>query len=147
MRESVHIHWLLLVGICFYLSWTDMRQRRIPNIVLLVSGIFTGLFGAILWGWEQWMEHLFLTGGILLAFGLIAWHRPALIGMGDVKLLGLLGFALGMRGFVLTMTWACAMAFLVCLILLLLKRIDSRTPIPFAPFLTVGLLVYGLGIS
>lgn len=147
MRKTVQILWLLLVLICFYLTWTDMRQRRIPNIVLLVSGIFTGFFGAFLWGWEQWIEHLFLAGGILLAFGLIAWHRPALMGMGDVKLLGLLGFALGMRGFVLTMTWACAMAFLVYLFLLLIKRIDSRTPIPFAPFLTVGLLVYGPAIS
>lgn len=137
--------WILIV-VCIYVSWTDVRYRRIPNRALLAGFLLVAGTGCVIWTKELWMDHLGNGVGVVFAFGLIAWLWPDRLGMGDVKLLGLLGFAIGLRPFVMILTSACLLILLVSLILLFAKRIDWQSSLPFAPFVTTGLLLYHVTI-
>lgn len=137
----VEMTWVLIV-LCSYVSWTDVRYRRIPNRALFVGFLLIAGMGCVMWTKELWMSHLGLGAGVAFAFGLAAWYCPERIGMGDVKLLGLLGFAMGFRPFVLIVTLACLLILLTSLFLLVAKRIGWQSSLPFAPFVTMGLLLY-----
>ncbi|MED4585506.1 A24 family peptidase [Brevibacillus choshinensis] len=137
--------WILIV-VFIYVSWTDVRYRRIPNRALLTGLLLVAGIGCVIWPKELWMAHFGVGVGVVATFGLVAWFWPERIGMGDVKLLGLLGFAIGLRPFVLILTSACLLILLVFLFLLLAKRIGWQSSLPFAPFVTVGLLLYHASI-
>lgn len=118
-----------------------MLHRRIPNRALL-AGCFLIIFMRL--GFEEawpWLAHFASGAFVLFAFGLVAWIWPAAVGMGDVKLLALLAFALGVRPFVLILTIASLSALLLSLFLMLSKRAGVRYSLPFAPHLTYGLFV------
>lgn len=141
---------LLLGGVVFAvcavaLSFIDLTEHRLPNrilypwaavtagILLVVAlllgdlpGLLRGLGAALLWGL------LFLAARLL--------HPPS-IGMGDVKLAGVLGLYTGFLGWV-TVVAAVLLSFIlagaVAIVLLLSRRADRRTRIPFGPFLILG---------
>jgi leader peptidase (prepilin peptidase)/N-methyltransferase len=69
-------------------------------------------------------------------------HRAA-SGLGDVKLAALVGLFLGWLGW-RTLTAGTFAAFLlaaVATVPLLLRRLDRKTRIPFAPFMITGALI------
>lgn len=135
------MEWMLIV-LCVCVSWTDLRYRRIPNRAILTGLAASMLIGLILWPEGQWPGRIGGGGAMLLAFGTVSWLLPNALGMGDAKLLGLLGFALGLRASIIIVTLASLLALLVSLCLLVKNRMDGRSELPFAPFVTVGLLLY-----
>ena len=96
---------------------TDLRERRIPNVLTIPAMVAGLLFHALLpWG-QGW---LFALTGFALGAGLLL--LPYILGgggMGDIKLLAALGAWLGPRG--LLIAFACgvivgAVFSLVCLV-------------------------------
>ena len=89
--------WLLLA------SWTDLRQRRIPN-ALVLTGMLCGMalqslttpgqgLFAFWWGGLGWAQGLFgLLAGLALFMPL---HLLRTVGAGDVKLFAMVGVWLG----------------------------------------------------
>lgn len=139
---SERIIQLILLGLCFFVSWTDLKERRIPNLALLI-GFALMLAWRLLWGGEwSWLSAIPFGAVILVFFGGIALIWPASIGMGDVKLLSCAAYALGVGPFFLVLTIA-SMTALLGATLLLLRDQTSRTHfLPYAPFLSVGLLIW-----
>jgi len=135
----------MLAVLCVCVSWTDVRSRRIPNPFLLAGLLLAGVMGLLEWPSSAWLAHIGTGAAIVVALGLTAWFWPGRLGMGDVKLLGLLGFGLGLRPFVWIMTAACLGMLIVALPLLVCKRLGRHSTLPFAPFAAFGLLVYLLG--
>ncbi|QRG69396.1 prepilin peptidase [Brevibacillus choshinensis] len=139
------IAWILIL-LCVIVSWSDVGKRRIPNRALLAGLLVIAGSAIESWTMEEWMAHLSFGVAIILAFGCVAWLWPDHLGMGDAKLLGVLGFTLGLRPFVWVLTAACFLILLFSLWLLTLKRMNGKSSLPFAPFATLGLICYQISV-
>lgn len=127
----------LLVILCLYSSYTDIRYRIIPN--RLTHPL---LFILLSWRLYQ-MESSFLWGLLpaLLLF-LLFWISPASVGPGDIKLFAIIGLSIGIDltiTTVLMMGLAC-MGYLSYLLMIRIWKKKVGGAIPLAPFMTVGLI-------
>jgi len=122
------------------LSWYDVRERIIPNRIVLPAWAIV-LVSQMLLHPERWGECLLASGLAFAAFLLPALAMPAALGMGDAKLAGLLGAALGytvLSGLLLGTVLAGA----YCAYLLIRNGAAARrTAIPYGPFLAAGAVV------
>ncbi|MUK86856.1 prepilin peptidase [Ornithinibacillus sp. L9] len=136
---------LLLVSMLVIIVITDINYMLIPNKVLL---FFLPLF-IILRGiepLEPWWSSLIggLIGFCLIA--LIILISNGGMGAGDMKLFAVLGIVLGVNLVILTFFLASIIGALVGMILLLLRIIDRKQPVPFGPYIVVaGLIAYFYG--
>ncbi|MCG2620610.1 A24 family peptidase [Arthrobacter sp. I2-34] len=143
--------WALLAA-CLYLlavgarlSWIDVRTHTLPDRIvfpaygvaaaLLAAAALAGGDAARLWG-------LLAGGAGLWAFYFtVRFIHPAGMGFGDVKLAGVLGMYLGYldagRLFWGTMA-AFALGGLYGLTLVLLRRGNLKSAMPFGPFMLLG---------
>jgi prepilin peptidase CpaA len=97
--------WLLLaslslVSVCAAAVWKDVRERRIPN-ALVLSALGAGLAFRIPWGLEAVGSGL-LAVGIAFGFGIFFFLLGGL-GAGDVKLMAGLAAFLGLDGLLVGM--------------------------------------------
>jgi leader peptidase (prepilin peptidase)/N-methyltransferase len=140
-------------GAAVVLAATDLSAHRLPDRVtypafavcataLLVDAAVHGTWGALLTA--------VAAGATAVLVGGLGWFvSPQGLGLGDVKLLGLLGLVLGWFG------WGVLMAgvflgllagALVSVLLLATRRAGWRTAIPFGPPLLAGsVLALALG--
>ena len=141
--------WLLLVGLL--LGVVDVRERRLPNRVLLpgTAGAVLLLTGAAAVSdrWDDLGRGL-IAGlacfALLLTMALIS---PSGLGMGDVKLVALTGLYLGWLGWPSVVT-GLFLGFLaqglLGLVLLVARRTGLKADLPFGPALLTGALVAAL---
>lgn len=126
------------------LTLTDLERRLLPNRI-----IYPALLAAIAfsWGWPESSTVEVLAGG-LIAIAIAATllivslpFGPGAFGMGDVKMIVLIGFVVGLPAvfvgvFIGTIAAAAASA------LLILARLKTRKDyIPHGPFLALGAIV------
>lgn len=125
-------------------SLIDLERHIIPNAIVYPSLVVFGV--AVALGAALGMGLDLLSGAIgLLAYGggllLIVLVYPKGMGMGDVKLAGLIGLVLGALGleFVL-IAWFLAILVggIVGIGTMLISGGDGKTAIPFGPSLAVG---------
>jgi leader peptidase (prepilin peptidase)/N-methyltransferase len=130
------------------LAYVDLREHRLPDrlvaAALAAAGLLLALAAALTGDWAAYARAWLAAVLMFLGYLGLAVLRPADLGMGDVKLAGVLGLMLGWLG------WSSAVvgAFLGFLfgglagmLLLLIGRASRRTPIPFGPFMLLGALV------
>src|SRR3954468_2594114 len=128
---------VLLVALACTVTITDLRTRLIPDAAL-VAGLSAALAvcaisdaGAI----PGRLAAGATAGGFLLAAALI---RPDGMGLGDVKLAGVLGVYLGTR-VIEALAVAFAAGSLAGVIILVRQGWEARgRTIPFGPFLALG---------
>ncbi|MBG9944298.1 A24 family peptidase [Brevibacillus formosus] len=131
----------ILFGLCLYLSWVDLRQKRIPNRALGAGLVLISIMEYVLSSPMEWLMAGFFSILCLLVFGWVSWYRPLALGMGDVKLFALVCYGIGVRDFVVVLTVASLAALLVSLVWLLIRKGSIKSQVPFAPFVTIGLAV------
>lgn len=164
----------VLAGLCGYLSWdnavdqialfrmgstfvwvaaasiVDGATHHIPNrFPLLICGSGAIALGAeFLCAPQTTVSQAIASGlGLIAGAGLlliISLLTHGGIGMGDVKLFGAIGFALGLYGAFYTLFLSLLCSALAGVGLLLSKRGTAKRQIPFGPFVLAGL---GLSIS
>lgn len=134
---------------------SDYKSRKIPNCWLLILMIGKLVFLAIakLGQENASISSLFGKGDFLaMAIGFVAATVVAAVsyflskrqlGMGDVKLLAILGAYLGMGVFFEVLSFALLFACIYGVALILLKKGTWKMELPFAPFLLLGLFVEG----
>lgn len=127
------------------LAVVDLRHRLLPNRVIgpaLVTGalLLTGA-AAVDDRWDD-LARAALGAVVLFAvFLLLALISPSALGMGDVKLAGLLGLHLGWLGWDAVLLGAAAgfvVQAVLSLVLLAARRIDLRGELPFGPAMLAG---------
>jgi leader peptidase (prepilin peptidase)/N-methyltransferase len=137
------------------LSAIDLKHRILPNRVVLPAtaiGVVVLATAAMVdgrdTGYGDVSEQILRTvlGGIAL-FGVylvLALVSPNGMGMGDVKFAGFVGMFLAFDGWRTLLVGAAAsflLAALVAVFLLLLRRADRRSTIPFGPLMFLGALL------
>ncbi|GHF13591.1 prepilin peptidase [Pseudolysinimonas yzui] len=150
--DAVLPAFLVVMAVGTAISIVDLREKRIPNRMLLVAApvVLALLVAGILVRGEPTRILWALAGAaaLFVVYFLIALAVPAAMGMGDVKLAALLGAPLGAVGLTSWLTGLVA-AFLVggvvAVISLVAGRVGWRGSIPFGPWMVVGALV-GLAI-
>jgi leader peptidase (prepilin peptidase)/N-methyltransferase len=137
--------WVLLAALVA-LTFIDLDHRIIPNEISL-PGIPIGfLLGAMRPGVGPAEAALgvALGGGalFLIAWGYEKWRHMEGMGMGDVKLLAMIGGFLGWRGVVLTLLVASLTGSIVGVAAMVRSGKTLKLAIPFGPFLAFGAVVH-----
>ena len=119
-----------------YLVYFDIRYKRVPNIVNLL--LFTSVIISKVFNGEPLL--ISLASG-LIAFGtflLIHLVSRGKLGMGDCKYTAIIAVNFGYYFWLQSIIYTSLIALIVSVILLISKKIDRETPIPFIPFLVAG---------
>lgn len=130
---------LLLVSLGVIILVSDIIYLLIPNKILLFFlpfFIILRLFDPL----DPWWSSLVgaLVGFVLLT--LIILISKGAMGAGDMKLFTLLGFVLGFKGVLLTFLLATLFGTLISMLLLVAKKVDRKTPVPFGPSIVLAAL-------
>jgi len=140
---------LLVVRLAFasalvVLFTIDLEHQILPNVITL-PGIAAGL--AASWflppGWLSALIGAAVGGGILLAIA-EAYYRvrgQEGLGMGDVKMLAMIGAFLGWPLMILTLVLASFAGSIVGVGLLTTRRGGMQAALPFGTFLALGAIV------
>jgi leader peptidase (prepilin peptidase)/N-methyltransferase len=123
---------------------TDLQHKILPNVIT-VPGIVVG-FAFSLFLPPGWFDSLI---GIVVGYGVLfaiaeAYYRvrgQEGLGMGDMKLLGMLGAFLGWKLMLLTLVLASFAGSLVGGALIVSGRGDMKDELPFGTYLAVGAIV------
>jgi leader peptidase (prepilin peptidase) / N-methyltransferase len=126
----------MLIAVAFI----DLQHKIVPNKIMLPAAVW-GLVTAVAFRTHMAPELLIAGAGAFVFFLLAALIHPKGMGMGDVKLAGVMGLYLGKL-----VIPALLVAFLVGTVvgLALVARYGARSRklgVPFAPFLALGGLV------
>ncbi len=122
----------------------DLHHRILPNVITL-PGIAAGF--AASWflppGWISSLIGIVVGGGLLLAIGEVYYRVRGQegLGMGDVKMLAMVGAFLGWPLMVLTLVLASFAGSIVGVTLVASGRGSLQAALPFGTFLALGSLV------
>ncbi len=140
--EPATLVYALLLSTLIVITFIDLDHQIIPNEITF-PGMPLGLIAAATVLPISWLDSLIglLCGGGVLFF--IVWISPYIfgregMGMGDVKLLAMLGAFLGWKATLLTLLLGSFSGAVVGGGLMATKRIKYSEPIPFGPFLALG---------
>ncbi len=129
---------MLLTSTVAVASVTDLRRRVIPNH--LTAG--AGLAGVALAGFEGGAAGALAATafGVMAALPLlvVALARPDGMGMGDVKLVAVIGVYLGITAWTALLIALGIAALTGAMISLSTRTPPGQTALPLAPFLAVG---------
>ena len=134
------------IAVLIVITFIDIDHQIIPNILSL-PGIPL-FFAAGLWAtpitWPAALIGIGIGAGSLLLVATI--YRLVTgkdgMGMGDVKLLAMMGALLGWQGVVFTIFFSSVIGTAVGLILMMRSGGSLKTKLPFGPFLALGAVAY-----
>lgn len=124
----------------FCLSFYDLKYRELPDVWHLLLIVFYIVFWMLDSNPVEWKSSL-LTVIILAAIlGLIYLVKKDAIGLGDIKLILLCGVYTGTICMDILVKGLIA-AFFCGLFLLLFRKVNMKSELPFVPFLFLGALI------
>lgn len=138
---------ILIIVFGYIAAVLDIKNKKIPNrLVLVMLGVWAVTMAtkliidtesavAIL---QDALLGFAIGGGLFLL--VYAISRKGL-GGGDVKFMAAAGLYLGLSGTLSSMLYGTILAALTGIILLIMKKLGRKDPMPLAPFLYVGILI------
>ncbi len=119
----------------------DAEHRLLPNVITL-PGIAIGFLFSLVTdpGWRSSLIGIVLGGGLPLAVAELYYRVRGQegLGMGDVKMLAMIGAFLGWPAALLTLMIGSITGSIVGLAVIALRRGDLQYTMPFGTFLAVG---------
>jgi leader peptidase (prepilin peptidase)/N-methyltransferase len=138
---------LVLASALVALFAIDLEHRILPNVITL-SGIIVGFLFSFIAppGPLSAAAGVFIGGGTLLAIaeGYYRLRHEEGLGMGDVKMLAMIGAFLGWQLTLLTLVLSSLVGSVVGAAVILSRRGDMKYALPFGTFLALAALVASL---
>jgi leader peptidase (prepilin peptidase)/N-methyltransferase len=135
---------LLLVCILIVLFGIDLEHQILPNSITL-PGIVAGVLLSTIAppGLRDALIGVVLGGGILyaIAWAYYLWRREEGLGMGDVKMLAMVGAFLGWKAVLVTLVFSSFSGAVIGMALISAQRGTMKLALPFGTFLALGALV------
>lgn len=138
---------LCLVAVLWPIAISDYREMRIPNklvlcglvcrLLLIVTELLLEM-DAI--GAHLISEGIAIVGAVIVCFACMLLSKGSL-GMGDMKLMIMMGALLGVEGICYAMFFSIFFSFVAALLLLLTKKKNRKDSMAFAPFVLAGTIV------
>ena len=127
---------LVLISVLIALAGTDLEHRLLPNAIVGPAALL-GFALSVLASPERWWLYLLSAGVVAGGLLLLAMVYPGGMGMGDVKMGGMLGAFLG--------PYAALAVFLGALcgaltggLLMATGKLRRRSALPFGVFMAIG---------
>jgi leader peptidase (prepilin peptidase) / N-methyltransferase len=122
----------------------DLEHQLLPNAITL-PGIVVGFLFSLFTepGWVSSLIGILVGGGVLFAIAEVYYrvrHEEGL-GMGDVKMLAMVGAFLGWQLTLLTLMLASLSGTVIGLVLIVTKRGGLKYALPFGTFIALGAAV------
>lgn len=140
--------YLYLAAIAVALAVIDLDVRRLPDVIVLPSYVVAALLlGAAALGhhdFSAWLRAVEAMAACYGGFFALAFIYPAGMGFGDVKLAGVLGLYLGYLGWgavALGMFGAFLLGGLTGIAMVLSRRANRKSALPFGPFMLTAAFV------
>jgi leader peptidase (prepilin peptidase) / N-methyltransferase len=135
---------LLLVCILIALFGIDLEHQILPNSITL-PGIVAGLLLSVIAppGVRDALLGVLVGGGVLygIAGAYYLWRREEGLGMGDVKMLAMIGAFLGWKAVLVTLVLSSFSGALIGVALIAAQRGGMKLALPFGTFLAIGAVV------
>ena len=139
--------YLMLLSVLYFAAIVDFKKSIIPNS-LIIAGLIMYLVFALISIFAVGVNAKsfllisvaggLIIGGLLLLVMLISKNA---LGMGDVKLFFVVGLMLGLKNCYEVLLISMVIMALTAIVLLLLKKVDRKTAVPMAPFMTIGFMI------
>ncbi len=139
---------LVLMAFLLPLAAVDWRWKRVPNRILGLALLCRMLLAGVeLWYWkgqalERWAGDLAAAVAVMGFFLLALLLSKNGIGMGDIKLFGVMGIFLGMERTLGALFMGMLAAFALSVVLLVSRRKGRKDTIAFVPSICLGAYVY-----
>jgi len=140
MNAEVFV-WLVTLG------YIDFKKKIIPNPMILLGLAFWAVLFLIdiFAAGNNWLDVLvfsgtggLLCGGVLFVIALIV---KTALGMGDVKMFFVLGLLYGLSDTYSILLFSMVLMAVISLVLLIAKKVTTKTAVPMAPFVAAGFLL------
>ncbi len=130
-----------LLSALIVVSFIDLDHMIIPNAITypgMVLGLISGM--VILPRWWESISGFLLGGGYLYFMMVISPYlfKKEGMGMGDVKLLAMIGAIVGWKLVIVIIILAASLGSIVGLTLIAIHKLGRHQHIPFGPYLCVG---------
>ena len=138
------IVYMLAVPMLMIVFSIDYRFQLIPDeahVYFLLLGVIKLAFDFS--NWTSYLFGLLIGGGVFLAiagFAILILKKEGM-GFGDVKLMASLGFLFGMKNIIAITLLSFFIGAIIGIILLIIKKKDKESYIPFGPFIVIGALI------
>ena len=143
-----YLNWQTLIYFCFFFTvfctlmahfFIDLDFQILPDGINLYLALLFLTYSLFFHSWGHW-----LWGG-LLGFGIpfmVTWLFYKFMGKmgmggGDIKLYGALGLYLGPHQIMMTLFLSSFLGSCIGLLLIMLKKMNRQTPMPFGPFIII----------
>lgn len=164
------LFYTILIYMLIVITLIDLKHMIIPNVITVPGAVIGLLYNALMTDWEKsrdllgafsfslenffgvlnevpFLDSVFgliIGGGLLflVAFLYVIIRKTEGMGMGDVKLLAMIGAFLGWKGVVFVMLVSSLLGTLTGLAIILYKKGDLKYALPFGPFLSIAAVIY-----
>lgn len=164
------LFYLVFISALIAITFIDLRHMIIPNVITYPGIILGILYNALKTDWSYGLELIsnfsldvqnffsllsevpildsifgvVLGGGLLL---LVAYSYEVIkkrqgMGMGDVKLLAMIGAFFGWEGVLFVIFLASILGSVIGISIIIVKRGDLKYALPFGPFLSIAAVIY-----
>ncbi len=127
-------------------TFIDLDHRIIPNVISF-PGMAAGVVLSLIPGHPEPVDSiigLLVGGGFLYAVAAVYFFltKREGMGMGDVKLLGMIGAFLGWQALPVTVLFAALTGSVIGLIAMKIHKEGTTYAVPFGPFLSLGAMAH-----
>lgn len=141
------VFWFIFICSLTTVSFIDLDHQIIPDIIslpgiLVFATSFYFIPGMTI---QNVLFGILFGGGSLtaVALGYYLIRRQEGMGVGDIKLLAMIGAAIGVKGVLFTIFSGSLLGTIAGVILMLLNRESgTKLKIPFGPYLSLGAVLY-----
>ena len=140
--------WIVLISVGVPLSIMDIISRRLPNVLtsalFVLSAIIISISGIVDHASSRVISSFIDSLVLSISFLIVSFATRGGMGMGDVKLsagIGLIAGFYGTQTLFLSTFLSFILGALVGVALLLLRKGNLKTTLPFGPFMIIGQLV------
>ena len=138
---------LIMLAVGYTAALTDLREKRVPNkLVLGLAAAWLLVLAPLALTDPQAAMTIGIRGllgavaaAVVMLFVYVVSRRG--LGGGDVKLMCVMGLYLGIDGTLTALLYGSVMAALTSLVLVLMKKLTAKDAIPLVPFLYAGMVI------
>ncbi|WP_058485234.1 prepilin peptidase [Defluviitalea phaphyphila] len=140
------IFYAIFSSLLLVIAVIDYKEKIIPNSLIIFGLVLGTLYNFVEFFIKKSTSPILngtlgLVCGVVIILIIILISRGGM-GAGDMKLMGVIGLFLEMKGIFLTLFLGCVIGGVIGIILLITKKKDRKSTIPFGPFLTLGSFTY-----